>query len=117
MQRSLEAGELAHIKPASLTATLGAPFVSQTAYDLCQAHLEDLILVSDLELIRAQQYFIAHEGIAPELAAASTLAAAEKIKRRMSSDSCLVLLICGCNDSPDDIARYAGILREKAGQS
>ena len=116
MQRSLAADELVDITPASLTKTLGAPFVSQTAFDLCRQHLEDLILVSDLELIAAQQYFIEHEGIAPELAAASTLAAAEKIKSRLSQDDRLVLLICGCNDSPDDIARYAETLGEGADQ-
>ena len=117
MQRSLSAGELVDITPASLTKTLGAPFVSQTAFDLCGEHLEDLILVSDMELIAAQQYFIAHEGIAPELAASSTLAAADKIKSRLSQDDCLVLLICGCNDSPDDIARYADMLNERADYS
>ncbi|MDE2638204.1 MAG: pyridoxal-phosphate dependent enzyme [Chloroflexota bacterium] len=112
MQRSLEAGELVNIRPASLTKTLGAPFVSQTAFELCREHLEDLILVSDQELIRAQQFFIAHEGIAPELAAASTLAAADKIKSRLSPDNQLVLLICGCNDSPEDIASYAAKIGE-----
>ena len=81
--------------------------MSQTAFDLCREHLEDLVLVSDLDLIRAQQYFIKHEGIAPELAAASTLAAADKIKSRLSPDDQLVLLICGCNDSPEDIAGFA----------
>ncbi len=112
MQRSLEVGELVNIRPASLTKTLGAPFVSQTAFDLCRKHLEDLILVSDQELIRAQQFFIAHEGIAPELAAASTLAAADKIKSRLSAGDQLVLLICGCNDSPEDIASYAAKIGE-----
>ncbi len=114
MRMSLSAGELVDITPASLTKTLGAPFVSQTAFDLCRRHLEDLILVSDLELIAAQQYFIQNEGIAPELAAASTLAAAEKIKSRLAPDSCLVLLICGCNDSPADVARFAQLLNAAA---
>jgi len=117
MQRSLAADALVDISPASLTKTLGAPFVSQTAFELCRRHLEDLILVSDLELIAAQQYFIAHEGIAPELAAASTLAAAEKIQSRLAPGSCLVLLICGCNDSPDDVARFAKILDEQSDQA
>ncbi len=114
MRMSLSAGELVDITPASLTKTLGAPFVSQTAFDLCHRHLEDLILVSDLEMIAAQQYFIQNEGIAPELAAASTLAAAEKIKSRLSQDDCLVLLICGCNDSPADLARFAQLLNAAA---
>lgn len=117
MQRSLAADKLVDISPASLTKTLGAPFVSQTAFDLCRQHLEDLVLVSDRDMIRAQQYFIKHEGIAPELAAASTLAAAEKIKSRLAPESCLVLLICGCNDSPEDVARFANMLDEQSDQS
>jgi len=117
MHLSLAAGELVDITPASLTKTLGAPFVSQTAFDLCRQHLEDLVLVSDLELIAAQQTFIEYEGIAPELAAASTLAAAEKIKDRLAPDDQLVLLICGCNDSPEDVARFAQLLNEETDQA
>ena len=110
MQRALAAGAIVNIKPASLSKTLSAPFVGQTALDLCSANLEDLILVSDREMIAAQQYFIQHEDLRPELAAASTLAAAERIKERLSQDDQLVLLICGCNDSSEDVARYAEIL-------
>ena len=110
MQRSLAAGELVNIKPASLSKTLGAPFVSRTALDLCREHLEDLILVSDLEMIAAQQRFIELEGVMPELAAASTLAAADKIKERLSPADRLVLLICGCNDSPEEAAGFAALL-------
>lgn len=110
MRRALDAGAIVNIKPASLSATLGAPFVGQAALDLCRAHLEDLILVSDLDMIAAQQYFIQHEGICPELAAASTLAAAERIKDRMPAEAQLVLLICGCNDSAEDVAGYAELL-------
>ena len=117
MQRSLAAGELVDISPASLTKTLGAPFVSQTAFELCRQHLEDLILVSDRDMIAAQQTFIEYEGIAPELAAASTLAAAEKIKSRLAPACCLVLLICGCNDSPEDVARFANMLNAQSDQS
>ena len=117
MQRSLAAGKLVNIMPASLTKTLGAPFVSQTAFDLCRQHLADLILVSDRDMIAAQQYFVECEGIAPELAAASTLAAADKIKSRLGPDSCLVLLICGCNDSPEDVERFAAMLNRSADQA
>ena len=52
-------------------------------------------------MIAAQQYFIKHEDLRPELAAASTLAAAEQIKERLPADASLVLLICGCNDSAE----------------
>ncbi len=110
MRRALDAGEIVNIKPASLTATLNAPFVGRAALDLCRQHLEDLVLVSDLEMIAAQQYFLKHEDICPELAAASTLAAAGRIKDRLPADAQLVLLICGCNDSAEDVAGYAKLL-------
>ena len=110
MRQALDAGEIVNIKPASLTATLNAPFVGRAALDLCRQHLEDLVLVSDLEMIAAQQYFLKHEDICPELAAASTLAAAERIKDRLPADAQLVLLICGCNDSAEDVAAYAKLL-------
>ena len=110
MRRALDAGEIVNIKPASLSATLSAPFVGEAALDLCREHLEDLILVSDLEMIAAQQYFIKREDLCPELAAASTLAAAERIKDRLPADAQLVLLICGCNDSAEDVAGYAKLL-------
>ena len=116
MKRALEAGAIVNIQPASLSKTLGAPFVGAAALDLCREHLEDLILVSDLEMIAAQQRFIRDEGICPELAAASTLAAAERIKDRLPAEAELVLLICGCNDSAEAVARYAEILESSAGQ-
>ena len=110
MRRALDAGEIVNIKPASLSATLSAPFVGEAALDLCREHLEDLILVSDLDMIAAQQYFIKREDLCPELAAASTLAAAERIKDHLPADAQLVLLICGCNDSAEDVAGYAKLL-------
>ncbi len=110
MRRALDAGEIVNIVPASLSKTLGAPFVGQATLDLCREHLEDLVLVSDLDMIAAQQYFITEENLNPELAAASTLAAAERIKDRLPADAQLALLICGCNDSPADIAAYAQML-------
>ena len=110
MRRALDAGRIVNIKPASLTATLNAPFVGQAALELCSAHLEDLVLVTDLEMIAAQQYFSQQENLRPELAAASTLAAAERIKDRLPAAAQLVLLICGCNDSEEDMAGYAELL-------
>ncbi len=115
MRRSLDAGGIVNIKPASLSKTLGAPFVGQAALDLCREHLEDLILISDLDMIAAQQYFLQNEDLCPELAAASTLAAAERIRDRLRPDDQLVLLICGCNDSAEDVARFATLLSAQTG--
>ena len=110
MARSLAAGKIVNIKPSSLSKTLGGPFVGQTSLDLCQAHLEDVIIVSDRDMIAAQQVMLESEKVFAELAAASTLAAAEKIKERLTGDSQLALLICGGNDSVADVAAYAQML-------
>ena len=117
MKLALEAGEIVNITPDSLSKTLGAPFVGQLALDLCREHLEEVILVSDLDMIAAQQRFIADEDLCPELAAASTLAAAEKIKSRFGADTELALLICGCNDSAEDVAGYARLLEAETDQA
>ncbi len=117
MQFSLAADALMHIKPISLSKTLGAPFVSQTALDLCREHLEELVAVSDLQMIAAQQIFIREEKLQPELAAASTLAAAGRIKDYLPSDSKLVLLVCGGNDSPEDIAKFSDLLADELEQN
>ena len=110
MRRALDAGKIVNIKPASLSKTLGSPFAGALAFELCRQHLEDLVLVTDFEMIAAQQTFIRDEGLSPELAAASTLAAADKISGRFGADEQLALLICGGNDSPEDIERFAAML-------
>ena len=107
MQRALDAGQIVNITPTSLSKTLGGPFVGQTALDLCAQHLEDLILVRDSEMIHAQQFLMEQEKVFAELAAASTLAAADRIKERLGGENDLVLLICGGNDSLAEAAGYA----------
>ncbi len=110
MERALAAGKIVNITPTSLSKTLGGPFVGQTGLELCQTNLEDVIIVSDLEMIAAQQVMLEGEKVFAELAAASTLAAAEKIKDRLSDEDHLVLLICGGNDSVADVAAFAQML-------
>ena len=110
MERALAAGRIVNITPTSLSKTLGGPFVGQAGLELCQRHLEDVIIVSDLEMITAQQVMLEGEKVFAELAAASTLAAAEKIKDRLSDEDHLVLLICGGNDSVADVAAFAQML-------
>ncbi len=107
MARALAAGKIVNIVPTSLSKTLGGPFVGQTSLELCQAHLEDVIIVSDADMIAAQQVMLESEKVFAELAAASTLAAAEKIQHRLSDRDHLALLICGGNDSVAEVAAYA----------
>ena len=110
MASAMAAGKIVNIRPTSLSKTLGGPFVGQTGLELCQAHLEDVIIVSDPDMIAAQQVMLESEKVFAELAAASTLAAGEKIKDRLRDDDHLALLICGGNDSVADVAAYARMI-------
>ncbi len=111
MKKSIAAGEIVNIKPASLSKTLGAPFVGRDALDLCSQHLEDIIIVSDLDMIAAQRILMEQDKLFPELAAASTLAAAERIQSRFSGDHHLVLLMCGGNDSLHEVIGYSQLIQ------
>ena len=110
MKTSIDAGKIVNIKPASLSATLGAPYVGADSLKLCQEHLEDLILITDEDAIRAQQILIEQTKIFPELAAASTLGLADRIQDRFAPDDHVVLLMCGGNDSLADIARFSTLI-------
>ena len=107
MKSSMDAGKVVNITPTSLSRTLGSPFVAQDALTIAQAHLEDLLIVSDKQAIEAQQLILERTKVMPELAAACTLAAVETIKDRFGPDDHLVLLICGGNESVANLLNYA----------
>ncbi len=109
MNEALKAGKVVQYKPTSLARTLGAPYAAQDAFELCQKHLEELIVVSDQQAFDAQIYLLERTKVITELAASCTLAAAEKVKDRLGSH--VLLLLCGGNANFDNMTDY----REKLG--
>ena len=107
MKKSIDAGEVVNIQPNSLAKTLCPPFVGQDALTIAQEHLEELLIVSDKQAIDAQRFVIERAKVLPELAASCTLAAALTIKDRFGPDDHLVLLMCGGNDSVENLVSYA----------
>jgi len=107
MKSSMDAGKIVNITPTSLSRTLSSPFVAQDALTIAQEHLEDLLIVSDKQAIAAQQVILERTKVMPELAASCTLAAVEKIKDRFGPDDHLVLLICGGNESVENLVNYS----------
>ena len=107
MKSAMDAGKVVNITPTSISKTLGAPFVSQDALTIAQEHLEELLIVSDKQAIEAQQLILERTKVLPELAASCTLAAAETIKGRFGPDDHLVLLMCGGNESVENLVNYA----------
>lgn len=110
MKAALDAGKVVEITPTSLSKTLGAPYVAQTALEVAQQHLEDLLVVSDAAAIEAQQFIMERAKIMPELAASCTLAAADLIKQHFTADSHVVLLMCGGNESVAKLVQYAALI-------
>ena len=107
MKTAIDAGQVVNIQPNSLAKTLCPPFVGQDALTIVQEHVEELIIVSDKQAIDAQRFIIERAKVLPELAASCTLAAALTIKDRFGPDDHLVLLMCGGNDSVENLVSYA----------
>ena len=109
MKSAMNAGKVVNITPTSISKTLGAPFVAQDALAIAQAHLEELLIVSDKQAIEAQHFLLERTKVLPELAASCTMAAVETIKNRFGPDDHLVLLICGGNESVRNLVNYAKV--------
>ena len=107
MKKSIDAGEVVNIQPNSLAKTLCPPFVGQDALTIAQENLEELLIVSDKQAIDAQRFVLERAKVLPELAASCTLAAAQTIKDRFGPNDHLVLLMCGGNDSVENLVSYA----------
>jgi len=104
MNEALKAGKVVQYNPVSLAKTLGAPYVVEDALVLCQKHLADLIVVTDKEAFDAQAYLLERTKVITELAAACTLAAADRIKNRLGSH--VALLLCGGNATFANMLEY-----------
>lgn len=110
MDAALKAGKVVQVQPTSLARTLGAPYASQLSFELCQKHLQELIVVTDKQAFDAQVYLLERAKVLTELAASCTLVAADQVKEKLGAH--VVLLLCGGNSSFANMLEY----REKLGE-
>ena len=106
---ALKEGKPVWMQPMSLAKTLGAPIASADALAVAQQHITQHVLVSDREAFEAQKILMERAKIFAELAAASTLAAADKLQSNFKPDGHLVLIICGGNVAVNDLVKYQGM--------
>lgn len=66
--------------------------------------LDDVVLVSDRELYRAQRLLLRHAGILPEMAGAAGLAAALRAREALQGQR-VILPLTGANPSEDELTR------------
>ena len=83
----------------SIAKTLGAPAVTERTLKLTQEYIESVTVVTDAEALAELKYIAERLKVICEPASSCNLAAAEKLKHRFTSDSHVVIILCGGNFS------------------
>ena len=112
MGQALQAGKVVTITPKSLAKTLGAPYVAEDALRLAQNHLHRYIMVKDREAFEEEVFLLERAKINTELAASCNLAAARQARGTFSPNDQVVLLICGGNNSLENLVEYRSIFSQ-----
>jgi threonine dehydratase len=109
MYRSFAAGGPASIdKVATIADSLGAPFATPMSYALCRAHIDELVRVTDQELVAAMRFLLEHARLAVEPAgAAATAALLGPLATRLAGRR-VGLIVCGANIDAAGFARLVG---------
>lgn len=110
LTRALAAGEPQTLDGmATIADSLAAPFTGATTFALCRAHLDEVVLIDDDALRRAQSLAFREMKLALEPAgAAATAALAGPLKKRLRGKR-VGILVCGSNI---DIATFAAQVSE-----
>jgi len=106
MSLAMEAGEPVTIPITSIAKTLGAPAVTERTLNLVQENLESVTVVTDEEAVKALDFLAGRLKVVPEPASSCNLAAAERLKSNFTTDSHVVIILCGGNVSIADICSY-----------
>ncbi len=108
MTRSLYAGKPLHLEPAQTIADgLAAPFVGHHNLAHVQAFVDDMVLVTDAEIVHAMALILERCKILAEPAAASSVAALLSGKADVGSARTAVCVLSGGNI---DCHRLAGLI-------
>ncbi|HLX42031.1 MAG TPA: threonine/serine dehydratase [Bryobacteraceae bacterium] len=106
MSKSIAAGQIVTLDSIkSVARTLGAPAPSERTFEMAKRLLECITVVPDREAVAALRLILERLKVLTEAAASCTLAAAERLKDRFSSDRHVVLILCGGNIGVDDLCK------------
>jgi threonine dehydratase len=106
MSKSIAAGQIVTLDSIkSVARTLGAPAPSERTFEMAKRLLECITVVPDREAVAALRLILERLKVLTEAAASCTLAAAERLKDRFSSDRHVVLIFCGGNIGVDDLCK------------
>ncbi len=106
MSKSIAAGKIVTLDTiTSVARTLGAPAPSERTFEIAKKLLESVTVVSDVEAVTALRVILERLKVLTEPAASCTLAAAERLRDKFTSESHVVLVLCGGNMPLDDLPK------------
>lgn len=106
MSQALLAGKPVETAVTSIAKTLGAPYVTDLTLGLVQKYFESVTVVTDQEAVDSLVLIAERLKVLTEPAASCTLAAAEKLRDKFTSESHVVLIFCGGNVSLTDVCAF-----------
>lgn len=110
MTRSLEKGEPVHLEKVDTIADgLAAPFVGQHNLDHVQKFVDEIVIVSDFEIVNAMKLIWARCKVLAEPAAAASVAALLQKKVGIPEGATVVCVLSGGNVDIDGIQKLLGV--------
>jgi threonine dehydratase len=106
MYRSFQSGRPASIdKVETIADSLGAPYALPGGFALCRAHIDELVRITDAEMIAAMRFLLEHARLAVEPAGAAATAALLGPLRERLAGRRVGLIVCGTNIDAAGFAR------------
>jgi threonine dehydratase len=107
MHRSFAAGEPQSIDAVRTIAdSLGAPYAKPYSFALCRKYVDELVLVTDDEILRSLYLLFRSAKLAVEPAGAAATAALLGPLRQQLRGKKVALIVCGANLDPATYGRY-----------
>ena len=97
LHAALAAGEPVRIKPVSIADGLNAPFAGKLALAVARCHVDDVVLVSEGEIVEATRFLYGRAKLACEPAGAAATAALLAEKVRWEQGESVVAVVSGGN--------------------
>jgi threonine dehydratase len=115
MSKSLAEGHIVTLDAiTSIARTLGAPAPSEATFAMAQELFQSVTVVSDAEAMDSLRFILERLKVMTEPAAACTLAAADRLHMKFTSEQHVVLIFCGGNMSVEDLVRLDGLTLAKS---
>lgn len=108
MTRALEAGKPVTLAPEDMHTvadSLAAPFTGQTSFELCREHLDEVVLLTDAEILEAQALAFRDLKFALEPAGAAATAGLLGPLRDRLAGKRVGVIACGSNIDPETFHR------------